>query len=63
MKIIGLSSLCCGDGVKTMNLDKISQSDRENDRIYLCLKCKKPAEAFFKALMTGPEIANIFGKD
>ena len=47
MKITGIKSICCDDGVKTANLDRLSKEDKENDRIWVCLKCKQPCEAFY----------------
>jgi len=52
MRITGVKSICCGAGVKTTNLERLSQEDKDNDRVWLCLECNKPCEAFFTAEIT-----------
>jgi len=47
MKITGVKSICCGNGVKTTNLERLSQEDKNNDRVWVCLECNKPCEAFY----------------
>ncbi len=57
MKITGLFSICCGESVKLL---PPSQRSKENgDAFYRCLKCKKPAEAYFSTLMNEAEIAYL----
>ena len=46
MKITGIKSICCGKGVKTRPQHKIIN---RNDRLYVCLGCKKDTDAYFMA--------------
>jgi len=50
MKITAIKSLCCGNGVKQRNLYANVKTPKEwGDKIYICQKCKQPAEVYFMA--------------
>jgi hypothetical protein len=54
MKILGIKSICCGDGVKQnpqllKNPRNYVLEKQLQDRIYICQKCKKECEGYFIA--------------
>jgi hypothetical protein len=53
MKITGLKSICCGANVKQRNPYANVKTPKEwEDKVYICLKCKQPAEGYFTALLS-----------
>ena len=44
MRITGVKSICCGEGVRPLRREKWVE-----DKVYLCPKCKKPCESYFCA--------------
>jgi len=54
MKILGIKSICCGDGVKQnpqllKNPRNYVLEKQLQDRVYICQKCKKECEGYFIA--------------
>jgi len=49
MEIMGIKSVCCDAGVETRARSKIANN---GDYLYVCLGCKKPADAYFQAKIT-----------
>lgn len=52
MRITGLKSICCGEGVRQRNqFANVKTPKKWGDEIYVCKKCKKPCEGYFTALV------------